>query len=305
MRLDLGWRALPLLAFLPATAAAADYAGAQACKTCHPTEFEAQSRSAHARALAPSAAGQPGEWAFGAGVQAITFVSRVDRERYLEHGETWFRALNGYGITPGHRDSRGMTFRIFDPVARILRCFACHSTGPLALGETDDRIVPSEMGVRCEVCHGPAAQHAADPARYHPRNPGALAAAELNALCGKCHGVALEPDQEATNLRDPRNSRNQPLWLSASACFRKTKGGIACVACHAPHEPMETRPAAYDAACRNCHSAPRHSVAVSAQACVECHMPAVPFQNLAFRNHRIAVYAPRDPVQPLKADVRK
>ena len=46
----------------------------------HPAEFAAQSASAHAHTLAPAKAPQPGDWAFGAGVQAITFVSRVDRE---------------------------------------------------------------------------------------------------------------------------------------------------------------------------------------------------------------------------------
>jgi cytochrome c554/c'-like protein len=297
--------AMLLLPVLAASALAGDYAGADVCKTCHPAEFEVQSRSAHAGALAPSHAGQPGEWAFGAGVQAITFVSRVDRENYLEHGETWYRALNGYGVTPGHRNSLGMSFRIFDPVARILRCFACHSTGPLTLSESDDRIIPHELGVRCEVCHGPAALHARDPVHNHPRNPGAMTAADLNRFCGTCHGTAQQAGQQPTDLRDPRNSRNQPLRLSTSACFRRTKGGMACLACHSPHEPLETRVAAYDSICRNCHAAPRHSTAIAAQACVECHMPAVPFQNLAFRNHRIAVYAAGDPVQPVSAKARK
>ena len=31
-------------------------------------------------------------------------------KNYLEHGETWYRALNGYAVTPGHRNSLGMSF---------------------------------------------------------------------------------------------------------------------------------------------------------------------------------------------------
>ena len=171
--------ALLLVPFLLQAAAADDYAGAEVCRQCHQEKFEAQSRSAHAHALKASLPGQPGDWAFGAGTQAITFVSRVNRESYREHGETWYKSLNGYGTTPGHAGRAGMQFRIFEPSARILRCFACHSTGPLTL-TADDRIVPHELGVRCEVCHGPAAAHARDPMPNHPRNPARMTAVGMN-----------------------------------------------------------------------------------------------------------------------------
>ena len=142
-------RTLLLLCLPLGIAAAADpppaYVGAAICGKCHSAEFDLQSASAHARTLAPSAAGQPGDWAFGAGAQAITFLSREDREHYRELGQTWYRELNGYGITPGHSNLNGISFRLFDPDARILRCFACHSTGPLTLGD-DDRILPHEPG---------------------------------------------------------------------------------------------------------------------------------------------------------------
>jgi hypothetical protein len=68
-------------------AGAADYVGTEACRKCHAAEYEAQSHSAHAHALlSPSTSSQPDDWAFGAGTHAITFVSRVDRENYREHG---------------------------------------------------------------------------------------------------------------------------------------------------------------------------------------------------------------------------
>jgi hypothetical protein len=292
-------RALLVVALATHAAGAVDYVGAGVCKTCHAAEFEPQSRTGHARALARSAAGQPGEWAFGAGVQAITFVSRLDRDRYLEHGESWYRALDGYGVTPGHRDSKGIAFRIFDPAALIFRCFGCHSTGPVTQDETDEHIVPHELGVRCEVCHGPGGLHAQDPARNRMHNPAAAGAQQLGDFCGKCHRLTLETGKEAFDLHDPRNARNEPLLLAASACFRRTKGGISCVACHSPHESLSTNSAAYDKVCHNCHAAPRHSHAVGEQACVACHMPAVRFENLAYRNHRIAAYTPADPMTPV------
>src|SRR3954468_3823308 len=102
----------------------ADYAGAEACAKCHPSEFKLQSSSAHARALARSTPKQPREWAFGAGEQAITFVSRPDPEHYREEGKSWYRKLNGYSLTPGAATPAGTTYRIFDPSGAILRCFS-------------------------------------------------------------------------------------------------------------------------------------------------------------------------------------
>lgn len=249
---------------------------------------------------------QPGEWAFGAGLQAITFVSRVEDDNYLELGASWYRRLNGLALTPGHRNAAGVRYRIFDPSAAILRCFACHSTGPIAIAVAPEKtlqenIVPQELGVRCEVCHGPAAAHARDPQHVHPRNPAKLSASELNDLCGACHRMPAAAGS-ATDLRNPWNARHQPLLLALSACFRQSQGRLTCFTCHAPHAPLETKLAAYNAACAKCHAAPRHARPVQGRPCAECHMPAArPLPNLAFANHRIAIYAPSDPMWPVVA----
>src|SRR5262249_1444933 len=147
----------------------------------------------HARALAKSAPGQPGDWAFGSGHQAITFVSRVDAANYMEHGESWYKRSGGYAPTPGHRQPGGVRYRIFDPTAGILRCFACHSTGPLSQA-ADESIVVTETGVRCEDCHGPSAVHANSPASVRPLNPGKLNGGQINELCGACHRMPLGVD---------------------------------------------------------------------------------------------------------------
>jgi hypothetical protein len=267
-------------------ASASDYAGAEACRSCHPAQYQAETSSPHTRALARSRDPQPGDWAFGAAVQAITFVRRLDPEHYLEEGRSWYRAIDGYARTPGHATEAGVRDRIFDPDAAILRCFSCHSTGPLQV-TPNQGIVPHEPGVRCEACHGPAADHVRDPAKVRPRNPGRLSPTELNDLCGECHRKPAPPG--SFNLEDPWNARHQPLMLATSACFRKS-GTLSCLTCHEAHRPVERQSAAYDATCRNCHESQQHKTAVVGRACVGCHMPRVEAQPyLTFSNHRIAV----------------
>ena len=290
---------LPLVMLL-AAAPKSDYAGTVACKACHAAQYEAQSKSEHANALARSKPEQPGEWAFGSGLQAITFVSRADKENYLEHGESWFRELNDYARTPGHPNTAGVRYRIFDPNGGILRCFGCHSTGPVTLS-ADESIVPSELGVRCEDCHGPSAAHAANPSKSKPVNPARLTSVQVNELCGACHRMPASAD-DTPDLRNPWNARHQPLTLAASRCFNESKGRLNCSSCHTPHAPLERKAAVYNTACAKCHPTPSHKENIAADSCVRCHMPGVKIPpGIVFANHRISVFAPADPLTPVPA----
>lgn len=216
----------------------------------------------------------------------------------MELGQSWFRTLNGFAATPGHPKGEDTPYRTFDPSAGIMRCFACHSTGPLTLADGQN-IVPHELGVRCEACHGPAGDHARYPGRYAAENPGRYTAAAINELCGECHRMPAGAT-ETTDLRDPWNARHQPLTLAASACYRESNGRLSCLTCHSPHAPIDRNPANYDTRCQACHAGVKHVRSVARTPCAECHMPAVrPQPHLEFANHRIAVYAASDPLTPL------
>jgi hypothetical protein len=261
-----------------------------ACAGCHPKQAATQSRTAHARAL--SFAG--GRWAFGAGVQAITYVSQIDEDHYLEHGQSWYKRSNGLALTPGHHDAQGVRYRTFAPDAAILRCFGCHSTGRLTLG-AGRAVQPAEPGVRCEACHGPGAEHTRKPSAANIVSPKRMTPAQISDLCGRCHRMPPAGGVE-TNWVNPWNVRHQPVYLSQSACFLKS-GKLSCVNCHDPHED---RSALRDGKCAECHSGVRHRTKVAGQSCVACHMPVVrPSPLLAFTNHWIGIYRSANRLRPL------
>jgi len=262
--------------------AAQGFSGATSCAACHAGIARSQARTRHAGALARA---PDGRWAFGAGAQAITYVSQAGEDAYLEHGLSWYRKAGGLALTPGHRDAGGVTYPTFAPDAAILRCFQCHSTGTLRLSEARE-ILPAEPGVHCESCHGAGGAHAARPAPGNIVSPKRLAAAAINDLCGACHRMPPAAGV-ATNFENPWNVRHQPVYFSQSACFLRSGGGLSCVSCHDPHQ--DAAPAG-DTKCQECHARPKHA-APRAGGCTECHMPAVsPSPWLRFTNHWIGVY---------------
>ncbi len=69
-------------------------------------------------------------------------------------------------------------------------CLACHTVGyGLPTGFTNAIKTPLLEGVQCENCHGPAANHAANPG-----DPTVVPRVELAAqVCGGCHSAQLTP----------------------------------------------------------------------------------------------------------------
>ena len=191
------------------------------------------------------------------------------------------------GLTPGHDTAEDIHYRTFDPDATSLRCFRCHSTGPLSLGP-NYTIQPSEPGIHCESCHGPGSGHVKSGGRPGTLlNPAQLSAAGLNDFCGVCHRNSAESD-----WTDKWKTRHQPSYLAQSACFRNSNGALTCLTCHDPHGPLNEVAAQYDKLCIECHKTVRHTATITARSCVDCHMPQVAVSDqLKFTNHWIGIYA--------------
>ncbi len=259
------------------------------------------------------------EWAFGAGEQAVTFVGQVDEDRYVEHHFSYYVANGSLGTTPGHRDvpargaeeALGVYYETFGPRPSIMRCFQCHSTGPLALGD-GSALQPHELGVRCEACHGPGRQHVEAIASGHLeqataaiRNPARLSGEELLQFCGGCHRPPASSGL-VIDWSDPWNVRHQPVYLSRSACRQAGDQPLACMRCHDPHGPLSPETARESRRCLECHEdrLPPASVCLQAagRTCSSCHMPPVmPQDELRFTNHWIGIYDADNPLRPREA----
>jgi len=149
-------------------------------------------------------------------------------------------------------------------------CLACHTVGyRLPTGFVSQSATPQLANVQCENCHGPAANHAANPDDFTVIPQVEIAA----TVCGGCHTGPMQPIYEEWNtsghgavvpdvLQTMRASTN-----NISSCGRCHSGSvrlallygqnpvaltndlnvaITCVVCHDPHQTN-----AYPAQLRN------------------------------------------------------
>ena len=252
----------------------------------------------------------PIEWAFGRGSHGVTFVSRIHEGVYLEHAFSYYSDTQTLDITPGQggfepktvKKAAGIIFEVDNPSRPIQQCFQCHSTGPVRILD-GGKVQPAELGVRCEVCHGPGRAHLeavvagdVEMARERIVNPSHLPAQELIQECGVCH--RFPGAEEQVNWENPDNTRHQPAYLRESRCFQRSGGQLSCLTCHDLHGPrVHSDPAYYSERCVSCHNVHKHPPQAVCEMqqpldCIRCHMPVVQAVNrhFQFRNHWIGVY---------------
>ncbi|HEX6047307.1 MAG TPA: multiheme c-type cytochrome [Pyrinomonadaceae bacterium] len=260
-------------------------------------------------------------YCFGQGHVGQTYLFRYNAVLY-ETRVSYFQKISKLDFTIGHRTS--VPTSLEDALGRAIggdepqQCFGCHTTG--AVQGVQLRLDQLNAGVGCEACHGPGEKHlvAAKAKKLAAKaekldalaifNPGDLGALDLSqSFCGSCHTgfeqAMLQPGQGGIN-----NIRFQPYRMFNSRGHNTNDQRLGCVACHNPHEKLQTDAAYYDPKCLACHLTKRGDekttrrnadpCPVSSKQCVTCHMPKVelPGMHATFTDHWIRIARPGDPV---------
>lgn len=290
---------------------AQEYAGSEACKTCHSAKHEDWLTSGHPYKIQKLADGQQGPLYPDFSVQKL---EGTENEYTLKpgvpqppKGYTWdeigfvvggfhsnarFLDKQGYKI---HGDStqynlitdRWVAYNGSDPSlgSYSYSCYKCHTTG--ASPEKNDEFLAYpgiegswvEGGIGCEGCHGPAKGHTTNPTQKPPK--------EGYATCNECHARDRGEQYEWTNRVEWRKSTVNEM---ATGFIRHREQGdmmlnskheninMTCASCHEPHKSVyfENGGLKSDNVCAQCHSTaqfeiPGHSLENA--TCYDCHMP--------------------------------
>jgi tetratricopeptide (TPR) repeat protein len=222
----------------------------------------------------------------------------------------------------GHWTGRGMNWNNM--------CGTCHNTrfrkNYDERRDTYSTRMP-EMGVGCEACHGPMADHNAWQA-LHPNKTGdptvrKVKREEMFSACAQCHSRRAEL---TGNFRPPENFfdhhhltipddtelfypdgqiRDEDYEFTAFLGSKMHPAGVRCGDCHEPHSVKTRIPG--NLLCMVCHgaltnAAPKidlnkhsfHKVGERGDYCTDCHMPqTVYMQRHARHDHGFTVPDPR------------
>jgi len=221
-------------------------------------------------------------------LQALPLAWDVD-------GKEWFDLFEGEARTPrdwGHWTNRGME--------ASMQCFFCHTTGydKGYRPDTDDYDAKwIELGVGCEACHGPSAEHAAAPdADTASVTPIGIDDDDdlMLAACGACHSRrierapfepgkpfldAFEPELLDTDAYHPDGQVKEELYeLVSFQMSRMHFEGVRCWDCHDAHTNATRQPG--NSLCLTCHEPgydsedhTHHATGSEGASCIGCHMP--------------------------------
>jgi hypothetical protein len=262
----------------------------------------------------------------GSGRRGQTYLYWKD-DTLFELPVTYWTETKEWINSPGYIDGGVHFDRPIYP-----RCLECHanyfeSQTPPPNRYAKDSLV---LGIGCERCHGPGAEHVKREKSARPPagsaeiaivNPSRLPQARQMDLCALCHAGAGESLAPALSFRPgdaiadyvkitmpPPDAPvdvhgNQVQALEHSKCF--TSGKLTCATCHNVHQTQEEANA-FSKHCMTCHTvAACGRFKTMGEAirgkCIACHMPLGRSQALTsessgqmlraqLRTHRIAVY---------------
>ncbi|MGV3720902.1 MAG: multiheme c-type cytochrome [Actinomycetota bacterium] len=225
-----------------------------------------------------------------------------------------YYASHGWDFSPMH-ESTDPQIREQHPtglpvsIAELRKCFGCHSVRVEFAGSQLDP-EKTELGVRCESCHGPGQSHLEavrnKSADLAVNNPGKWSTESFMALCEQCHNETATLDGTLFGIpKDPNSpqlAKYQIYELEQSRCFVKSGGKMRCTTCHDPHGDTEPSPEFYTGKCLGCHqpSTPAQTACPvnPKDQCTSCHMPKVQVEKYTrFSDHWIRARSPFAPGQ--------
>lgn len=189
-------------------------------------------------------------------------------------------------------------------VEELRKCFGCHSTRLDFTGSALDR-ARTELGVKCEACHGPGRAHVAamraKSSEMAINHPGKWSTESFMALCEQCHNPNSTLDGVIRGIPDepasPVTVKYHVYGLQKSRCFVRSEGALRCTTCHDPHSSTESDPKYYEARCLSCHApsqpAKKACPVNPTSGCLPCHMPKVRVEKYTdFADHWIRARSP-------------
>lgn len=332
-----------------------EFAGSETCASCHPGVTELHSHTPHFLTSGSSPENVKGSFDSGANVLILTERLKVVMEKtdsglfqsavvngqnivskpfditigsgrkgqsYLYWKDrslfqlpvSWYAPRDTWSNSPG--------FPVDDLVFNrniTARCLECHSTFFKTEKVIGDRETfdPGQvmLGVACERCHGPAADHV----NFHTEhpdekeasyvvNPARLSRQQKLDNCALCHSgvrenimpsfsyVVGDDLAEFSYPGSPGDSAatldvhgNQYGLLSASKCFKSSS--LDCSSCHDVHVKETNQLELFSARCMNCHveggdnfcrQEPLPGLGLR-KNCIDCHMPALPSRQVFLR----------------------
>lgn len=249
----------------------------------------------------------------GSGRQGQTYLYWQDNSLF-QLPVSYYTPLDTWSNSPGYPPDQ-ILFNRNIPA----QCMECHSTY-LKIGKTiGDRETFDRnqvmLGVDCERCHGPAGLHVTfhlknpeERNAKHIINPARLTRQQKLDNCALCHsgirdnfmpsftfmvGDKLD-DFSFSNYGADSSATldvhgNQYGLLTASKCFRMSD--MDCSSCHNVHEKETKQVGLFSSRCMNCHKKgndnfckqPEIPGLVLSNNCIDCHMPALPSQQVFLR----------------------
>lgn len=284
----------------------ATYVGSAACMACHSDIAANHSLHAHGNALKGIQDGTPtypndATWAGGFdppdGKQwtdvAYVIGGHLRKAKFVDtDGFVMTDGVEGVNTQwnlafPDNEATAGWTVHLadqVDPPPYDYDCFVCHVTGAVESDPGDPVFQDNrpgmsgtfvELGVQCEVCHGPGSNHAP--------NPGArdLFVDTVSTTCRECH-ITSYKSEDTTLLASDGYIIEAQQWVELQASGGHA--GFSCLYCHDPHVSAnyDTENAIIND-CDSCHAdydmAFHEGVVfvrgdyVEVMNCRSCHMP--------------------------------